>query len=587
MTKLENQDTSARRQKKESPDPAAHERPDSPPLIDADYNPLVTNLSNRILSASSSVVPQTMSSIPSQSDLSTQPSYFTPFTAYPSPAEGSSPPLKSGQTPVESVHPALSTSCPAMDQPKRPPSKRMAFCVDELVHVGQLWDVYRGDLIGCDGISKPQHLILKLMRPNAFPDEYPSDPDDLEAKKKATTSRTQLSPQHSEKIGYIVPALYSSKVPLYQNTTVFLRDAGDADKGCREGSYYWEWEDIKSIELGSPPLREVDYKKVDFLWIELYPDSPIGQTRLRPKAYPEFLLKRHFIPKKESTQSQQPQFASDELRASLSQLLAPTSISSPTTSATTLTTNTAYDTPTVYATSPEKTILPAPVSISSDSKPRADDTSDTISNQPDIYAPRNTANPDSPNQMVFCVDELVYVGKLWDVYRGKLVLCDGTAKHKVMIMKLMRPGCFPEEYPISRGLHLPILSAGTAREYCSRILWNVHLLCEADESDDEEEEGGPPDPWLCAMLMEDVGRGNMFSNNEADFWKEEDREQTHSALSDNLKERREWWSGMRDAWKKFSIPGEVSDVPLLDRSIQGNEKAGRDIFSTSGRPREF
>ncbi|OCF78795.1 hypothetical protein I204_00739 [Kwoniella mangroviensis CBS 8886] len=170
MTKLENQDTSARRQKKESPDPAAHERPDSPPLIDADYSelnhlwigmypdfeigrtgldletyrkcifervilfdlqppsqshstsqikeqllspkaapldPLVTNLSNRILSASSSVVPQTMSSIPSQSDLSTQPSYFTPFTAYPSPAEGSSPPLKSGQTPVESVHPAL------------------------------------------------------------------------------------------------------------------------------------------------------------------------------------------------------------------------------------------------------------------------------------------------------------------------------------------------------------------------------------------------------------------------------------------------------------------------------------------------
>nr|XP_019001492.1 uncharacterized protein I203_05695 [Kwoniella mangroviensis CBS 8507]OCF64953.1 hypothetical protein I203_05695 [Kwoniella mangroviensis CBS 8507] len=430
-----------------------------------------------------------------------------------------------------------------MDQPKRPPSKRMAFCVDELVHVGQLWDVYRGDLIGCDGISKPQHLILKLMRPNAFPDEYPSDPDDPRSEEEGYhikdsaiaaafredwIYRTRLVQLQ----GTIVPeyhGLFTWYDPLEDKPewpyvfAMIMEDAGDADKGCREGSYYWEWEDIKSIELESPPLREVDYKKVDFLWIELYPDSPIGQTRLRPKAYPEFLLKRHFIPKKESTQSQQPQFASDELRASLSQLLAPTSISSPTTSATTLTTNTAYDTPTVYATSPEKTILPAPVSISSDSKPLADDTSDTISNQPDIYAPRNTANPDSPNQMVFCVDELVYVGKLWDVYRGKLVLCDGTAKHKVMIMKLMRPGCFPEEYPISRGLHLPILSAGTAREYCSRILWNVHLLCEADESDDEEEEGGPPDPWLCAMLMEDVGRGNMFSNNEADFWKEEDR----------------------------------------------------------------
>ncbi|KAK6906451.1 hypothetical protein I203_100436 [Kwoniella mangroviensis CBS 8507] len=134
-----------------------------------------------------------------------------------------------------------------------------------------------------------------------------------------------------------------------------------------------------------------------------------SKAKSKPTRLAKFLLKRHFIPKKESTQSQQPQFASDELRASLSQLLAPTSISSPTTSATTLTTNTAYDTPTVYATSPEKTILPAPVSISSDSKPLADDTSDTISNQPDIYAPRNTANPDSPNQMVFCVDELVYV----------------------------------------------------------------------------------------------------------------------------------------------------------------------------------
>ncbi|WWC98398.1 hypothetical protein V866_005289 [Kwoniella sp. B9012] len=268
----------------------------------------------------------------------------------------------------------------------------------------------------------------------------------------------------------------------------------------------------KSTADDSLPLREVDYKKVDSLWVGLYPDSPIGQTRLKPKSYPEFLLKRHFIPKKERTQSQQPQSASDELRASLSRLLAPTSISSPTTSATTLTTNTAYDTPTVYAPSPEKTILPAPVSISSDSKPLADDTRDTISNQPDIYAPRNTSNPDSSNQMVFCVDELVYVGKLWDVYRGKLVLCDGTAKHKVMIMKLMRPGCFPEEYPsdsddsysAEEGFHNRDTAITSAyqedyiyRYYLQELQGNVvpeyygmfTCFAEEDEADEADDEG--------------------------------------------------------------------------------------------------
>ncbi|KAK6906453.1 hypothetical protein I203_100438 [Kwoniella mangroviensis CBS 8507] len=59
MTKLENQDTSARRQKKESPDPAAHERPDSPPLIDADY--IAFDISNQ----GATLVPQGCSLRPS------------------------------------------------------------------------------------------------------------------------------------------------------------------------------------------------------------------------------------------------------------------------------------------------------------------------------------------------------------------------------------------------------------------------------------------------------------------------------------------------------------------------------------------
>ncbi|WVW80683.1 hypothetical protein I302_102669 [Kwoniella bestiolae CBS 10118] len=58
------------------------------------------------------------------------------------------------------------------------PSRQMVFCIDELVHDGQLWDIYRGELMGCDGISKPQSLILKLMRPSAFPNEYPPGPED-------------------------------------------------------------------------------------------------------------------------------------------------------------------------------------------------------------------------------------------------------------------------------------------------------------------------------------------------------------------------------------------------------------------------
>ncbi|KAK6906452.1 hypothetical protein I203_100437 [Kwoniella mangroviensis CBS 8507] len=163
-----------------------------------------------------------------------------------------------------------------MDQPKRPPSKRMAFCVDELVHVGQLWDVYRGDLIGCDGISKPQHLILKLMRPNAFPDEYPSDPDDPRSEEEGYhikdsaiaaafredwIYRTRLVQLQ----GTIVPeyhGLFTWYDPLEDKPewpyvfAMIMEDAGDADKGCREGSYYWEWEDILRIDRMYSTLHE-------------------------------------------------------------------------------------------------------------------------------------------------------------------------------------------------------------------------------------------------------------------------------------------------------------------------------------------
>ncbi|WVW80680.1 hypothetical protein I302_102666 [Kwoniella bestiolae CBS 10118] len=149
--------------------------------------------------------------------------------------------------------------------------------------------------------------------------------------------------------------------------------------------------------------REVDYKKIDHLRIEMQEDTCIGQTRLDPEVYKDLILERHTLFSREEIVGQkiqiqpQPQACSEDIRASLNESLAPSSASSIYAGAQEQVQSWG-STPTVFSPSPS-TNSPPPLSIASffdQDVPSGSSVSDIIPADPSSL--RQNLEPEAPQQ---------------------------------------------------------------------------------------------------------------------------------------------------------------------------------------------
>ncbi|WWC72801.1 uncharacterized protein I206_106765 [Kwoniella pini CBS 10737] len=153
--------------------------------------------------------------------------------------------------------------------------KALMVSVDKRVCTGRLWDVYRGSLrLNHDYDSGNEvDVIVKIMRPSYFPEDYPSDVEDPLGKDKGyhiqsnasqcafyedRIYRKYLQPNKElQKLG-IVPRYYGmfcyyseddeedgdeviNKTP--ELFVMILEDVGAEFESARGGSFLWEWDE--------------------------------------------------------------------------------------------------------------------------------------------------------------------------------------------------------------------------------------------------------------------------------------------------------------------------------------------------------
>ncbi|WWC64973.1 uncharacterized protein I303_107587 [Kwoniella dejecticola CBS 10117] len=158
----------------------------------------------------------------------------------------------------------------------------LAVWVDEFIITGRTRDIFRGGLGLNNGSAIEHKVIIKIMRPSEFPDEFPSDPEDPMAEDEGYNTketavinaldedkiyREYLQPNASLQELRVVPRYYGlfeycdddqreNEIPFFY--MMLLEDVGNEIEGARGGGYPWEWKD-KCVYIAMSHIHRAPY----------------------------------------------------------------------------------------------------------------------------------------------------------------------------------------------------------------------------------------------------------------------------------------------------------------------------------------